>query len=300
VTARLDAHVALRADDVLGEGPCWDAQAQRLLRVDIGGGLVHSWWPASGRSEVITVGGRVSLAVPARDGDLLLAVEDRILLTRGAAATQMCAIEADVPGTQLNDGKCDTSGRLWVGTYSKSGLPEAGLYCVDESGEVRRVLSRLIASNGLAWTPDGAFLYVTDTGRRSITRFRIDPAVPALYGAERFCEFPPGDGVPDGIATDVDGGVWVAVFGGGAIRRYSPAGTVDAECRLPITYPTSVAFGGDGRDVIFVTTARHRLSRDALGREPLAGSVFAVDARRKGTETHRFGPVGELPRQPPP
>jgi sugar lactone lactonase YvrE len=285
----LTAQLGLVADDLLGEGPFWDPSSQRLLRVDILRGLVHAWSPATGDVETVDAGGPVSLAVPTTNGGLVLAVEDRIVVLDAGQTATLCRIEADVPTTQLNDGACDRSGRLWVGTYSLRGEPEAGLYCVEPSGHVQRVLDGLIASNGLAWTEDESHMYVTDTGRARIMRFAVDTEAPRLTDESVFCDLSGDEGVPDGIAADLDGGVWVALYGGGAIRRYAADGVLQAQARLPVRYPTSLSFGGPALDELFVTTARHRLSEAEYAREPQAGGIFVVSSGQRGVPTHGFG-----------
>ncbi len=284
----LEARLGYAADDLLGEGPYWDPTSQRLLRVDIVRGLVHSWSPETGAVETIEAGGPVSLVIPTTRGGLVLAVEDRIVLLDQGEASTLCRIEADLPTTRLNDGACDRRGRLWVGTYSLRGEPKAGLYCVEPTGEIHMVLGGLVASNGLAWTPDESNMYVTDTGKGRISRFLFDADRPALINEHVFLELPDDEGLPDGIATDVDGGLWVALHRRGLVRRYTADGQLDAQAQLPARYVTSVAFGGPHRDLLYVTTARHRLSDVEYAREPLAGGVFVIAAGRTGVPTYRF------------
>ncbi|MET0741112.1 MAG: SMP-30/gluconolactonase/LRE family protein [Candidatus Nanopelagicales bacterium] len=289
MTTNLEARLGYAADDLLGEGPFWDLSSQRLLRVDIIRGLVHSWSPETGDVETVEAGGPVSLAVPTAGGGLVLAVEDRILLIERGQTSVLCRIESDLPNTRLNDGACDRRGRLWVGTYSLRGEPEAGLYCVEPTGEVHQALGGLVASNGLAWTPDESQMYVTDTGKGRISRFAFDAARPMLTDERVFCEIAADEGLPDGIATDVDGGVWVALHRRGLVCRYTADGRLDVQSQLPVRFVTSVAFGGPHLDRLYVTTARHRLSEEEYAGEPLAGGVFVIAAGRHGTPTHRFG-----------
>jgi sugar lactone lactonase YvrE len=79
------------------------------------------------------------------------------------------------------------------------------------------------------------------------------------------------DGLPDGLTVDREGGVWVAFFGGSAVRRFGPAGTVEEVLDLPVTQPTACTFGGDGLDELYITTSRENLPPDE---QPQAGSVF--------------------------
>jgi sugar lactone lactonase YvrE len=109
-------------------------------------------------------------------------------------------------------------------------------------------------------------------------------------GARRaFAEIDPADGLPDGLCVDAAGGVWIALFGGGAVRRYTPDGELDLHFALPVTNPTSLAFGGPELDELFITSARHRLTPEQLEREPLAGSVLRLRPGNRWRLPNVFG-----------
>ena len=129
-------------------------------------------------------------------------------------------------------------------------------------------------SNGIAWSPDGAELYYVDTGRGSLDRLELDPASGAVAGRTTLVRVPPRDGLPDGLTVDAEGYLWLALWGGGCVRRYTPRGELDRELRLPVDLVTSVTFGGEGLAELYVTTARDGLTPAQLTEQPLAGSVF--------------------------
>lgn len=272
--------------DVLGEGPWWDDRVGALVWVDIRSRAIRSWAP--GQVDVTSrfLPQEVSLALPCDDGRRLVGQVDRLVFDDGSSQLTLCEIDPGNEHTRLNDGVCDQRGRLWVGTYSTRGEPEAALHLVTADGEARAVLTGLVASNGVGWSPDGSTLFATDTGRSRIDRFTLvdgsglEPAGTLMTAAE-------GDGRPDGMAVDSEGAVWTAMWGGSSVRRYAPDGDLLAEIRLPVTYPTSVCLGGADLSTMFVTTSRHHLAEDA--HEPLAGAVLAFEPGVRGVAVRRFG-----------
>jgi sugar lactone lactonase YvrE len=265
-----DVRVAVQARDAVGEGPFWEAERRVLLRVDIRGEQVIEWSADTGTETRTDVGGPVSLVVPDDRGGRILAGGSTV--TRWGAdgsRTEVCRLDPDTPSTTANDGKCDARGRLWVGTWDRDGGDLATLSVVDLDGSVRLAESGLSASNGIAWNADSTALYLVDTPRGVVWRYDFDLDGGALGDREVFVRIPDDDGRPDGLATDEAGGVWVALFRGRAVHRYDADGTRTDVVPMPVTYPTSLAFGGDDLRTLFVTSSSTHLE------EPLAGSVFA-------------------------
>ena len=265
--------VDARAD--LGEGPAWDAVAGRLIWVDITGSAVHELLP-DGRSRRWDVPEHVGAAVPRARGGLLLAMRSGFAaLADDGSVRVVASVEADDAGIRMNDGKCDPLGRFWAGTMADAETPGAGsLYRLDTDGTVRRVLTGVTISNGLGWSPDGTVMYYTDTATGGVDSFRFDAAAGALTDRRRVITIDPADGSPDGMTVDDDGCVWVALWGGGAVRRYATDGSLDAVVPLPASQVTSCAFGGpDGGD-LYITTAAHGLSPQQRSTQPQAGGVF--------------------------
>lgn len=277
--------VLVPGNSLLGEGPCWDDRNSCLTWVDIRGRSVHRWPWQGARPTSRTFAHEVSLALPCADDTLVVTQVDHVVVASEDGQTPLATIDAANPHTRLNDGCIDDDGNLWVGTYSTRGRPEAALFVVSPSGSVTAALTELVASNGVAWTADGTVLVHADTGRGVVRRYRRtrDGELAAIDTLE-----PLGDsGRPDGLAVDDEGGVWVAMFGGGLVARYGPDGRLVDRIPLPVTYPTSVTFVGPDRSTLAITTCRHRLPDPDL--EPLAGSVLALDAGVRGQPTRRFG-----------
>ncbi len=287
----IGVEVALEAGDQLGEGPFWDERSGELLRVDITPGRVHGWSPPSGATWHRDYGGEVSAVVPrSADDGWLVAAGHRILLDDGDGLLELAAVEAERPDNRFNDCKCDPQGRLWAGTMSKRRVSgEASLYRLAPGQPIERVIEGTTISNGLGWSPQGDQMYFIDstTQRIDLLDFHADDG--RVENRRPFVEIDPTDGLPDGMAVDAEGGVWVCLFGGGAVRRYAADGALDAVVALPVTNPTSPVFGGDRLGTLYVTSARHRLTDQQLAAEPLAGAVLAVDAGVSGRPGNRFG-----------
>jgi sugar lactone lactonase YvrE len=282
--------VALHARDELGEGPFWDERAGELLRVDITRGRIHAWNPLDHRVATHELAGEVSAVVPREQAaGWLVAAGHRLLLCAGEAQRELAVVEDDRADNRLNDCRCDPQGRLWAGTMSKRRTPgTAALYRLAPGGRIERVIAGTTISNGLAWSPAGDRMYFVDSTTQRIDAFDFDAAGGEVAHRRTLVEIDPNDGLPDGMTVDAEGGIWVCLFGGGAVRRYSPDGVLEAAIPLPVTNPTSPVFGGADLRTLYVTTARHRLSAEQLAVEPLAGAVLALDPGVRGLPGNRF------------
>lgn len=260
----------------LAEGPHWDPAEQCLSWVDINAGRLHRWWHGIGRAAVTEVGELVAAAVPRTAGGLVLALTDEVAAAdwQGSLGRRR-AVETGVPGNRLNDAKCDPAGRLYVGSMAGDDRPgAAALYRVDPDWQVSTVLTGTTISNGLGWSPDGSRMYFNDTGANSVYAFDYDVASGTARNQRVLRTLGPDEGHPDGLSVDAEGYLWVACYGGGAVRRYSPDGEPDGVLRLPVSNVTSCAFGGPELDELFVTTAFEGLSDDQRAEQPDAGRVF--------------------------
>ena len=274
----------------LGESPCWDARAGLLCWVDIPAGTIHRYDPADGSRDSIAVGQPVGAVAPRAAGGLVTAVRDGFALCDPASRTfeLVARVEADRPGNRMNDGKCDPAGRFFAGTKAEDDTPGAGaLYRLDPDLAVTRVVGDVTISNGLDWSADGRLFYFIDSPTRRIDVFDRDPGTGEIAGRRSFVELPVGAGWPDGLTVDAEGCVWVALWGGGAVRRYRPDGRLVHILRLPASRVTSCVFGGLDLDVLYVTTAAAEPG-SALPAEPDAGSLFACRVGVVGRQAHAF------------
>jgi sugar lactone lactonase YvrE len=278
----MEADVELDLRCRLGEGPAWDERTSELIFVDILSGDVHRYDPLDGSRHVHPTGQPVGAAVPRSHGGLLLAIRDGFA-TFDPASGDMASI-AHVPlgpgEERMNDGKGDPAGRFWAGTQSADGVHgAAALYRLDTDGTVTKVLADVTVSNGLAWSPEGDTMYYVDTATGGVDAFTYTSDAGELTDRRRVVDVTRG--VPDGMTVDSEGCLWVALFGGAAVHRYTPDGRLDAVVELPVSLVTSCAFGGPDLDVLFITTASHRLQRP----EPLAGALFSCRPGKRGLPT---------------
>ena len=287
----MKADLAQDARATLGEGPVWDQRSGRLLWVDIREGAVHRFSPSDASDSVIDVGQPVSAVGLGADDGLVLAIRDGFGLMRSGSdrVTDVIAVETEIAGNRMNDGRCDAAGRFWAGTMADRWESEPGagaLYRLERLGGslvATKVLGGVTVSNGVDWTPDGRSMYYVDSATRRVDVFDFDVDTGSLSNRRVFAAVEAADGLPDGLVVDADGCVWVALIGGGRIRRYSPAARIDMEIRLPVTLVTSAAFGGPDLADLYITTARHRLTPEERDHQPHAGSLFAC----------RPGPTGK-------
>ena len=186
----------------------------------------------------------------------------------------------------MNDAKCDSRGRLWAGSTHKEFVPGVGaLHRWDGAGASEEIASGFVLPNGLGWDVDDTRMYLVDSFAHSLM-------VAGYDGSELTGDFEPlcaiHDGLPDGLAVDTDGCVWLAVWGGWVVCRYAPTGELLGRVPMPIAQPSSCAFGPDG--TLYITSARSGLDDEQLADQPLAGSVFALSTAVHGV------PVGALAR----
>lgn len=252
----------------LGEGPYYDEKSGRATWVDILGRTVRWRDPASAAIGEMPVTEDVGAAIPRHDGGLVLCLpagpalldQDGWIQPLGgyAEADEAAGVPASAtPRRRSNDAKADPAGRLWLGTMAYDETPGAGaLYRLEPDGSRPiRVLGDVTISNGLGWSPDGRTMYYNDTPTGRVDAFDYDLETGELAGRRPFAEIDPADGGPDGLCVDADGGVWVALWGGGAVRRYTSDGALERIVRLPTPQVTSCAFAGDGFRQLMITTA---------------------------------------------
>jgi sugar lactone lactonase YvrE len=178
---------------------------------------------------------------------------------------------------RFNDGRCDAQGRFFVGSMNeKRDANTAALYRLDPDGALRQVLSDMMISNGLAWSPDGRTMYHADTPTHTIRAFDYDSVTGIPSRPRTFATWPGETDRPDGAAVDSVGNYWSAFYRGGKVVQLSPRGEILAEFPTPAMCPTMCAFGGADRKTLFVTSARQMREPDELARLPLSGGVFAM------------------------
>jgi sugar lactone lactonase YvrE len=267
----------------LGENPFYDEQTGRVWWVDILSSRQVWRDLRTGETGELPTTGHVGAAVPRRHGGFVLCLPDGpVLVDRDRIVTPLggyheADLEAEVPssGTAMrsNDAKVDPAGRLWLGTVAYDEKPgAAALYRLDP-GAPRpvRVLGDVTISNGLGWSPEGDRMYFVDTATGRIDVFDYDLSTGELSHRRVFAEIDKADGSPDGLCTDADGAVWVALWGGGAVRRYLPDSSLNRVVEVGTPSVSSCAFaasdgGADPLDLLVVTTGSGGASDPGAGK----------------------------------
>lgn len=268
----------------LGEGPRWDPTRQLLRWVDIEGHRLLEWDTRADYPDQ-SVTGPITAVATTSTGGLVAAVGTTIVADPATPAerTLIELPDADPRNVRTNDARADSAGRWWVGTMALDHVsPVAKLYVVLPAGRAVVVQDGLTMSNGLGWSPDGSWLYHVDTPTDSVTRRHIS-ASGKTGPPDVWVRTDGYEGQPDGLVVDGEGGVWVAMWGGGCLHRFTPDGRHDRTVSAPgAKYVTAAAFGGADLDRLFITTAAPGHSDDGVN----AGALFSCRPGVRGQAEH--------------
>ena len=272
----LDAELFCRIECQVGEGPFW--HEQRLYWVDIFGSRLHSCDENGLYPRFLTLPSHLGAAAPWGSGFIAGTKEGIGLLSYEGVFSLMPGSPSLAEDERFNDGKLDPAGRFWCGTTTYAIASGAGaLYRVERNGDMARVLDGLTIANGLAWDEDANLFYYIDTPTQRIDVFDYDASSGQIENRRVAFEIPREFGIPDGMALDPAGRLWVACWGGSRVVAFDPRSGRPL-CRIDVpTQLTSSCWVGPDDRTLFITTARSILSPEQLAKEPLAGSVFRAD-----------------------
>lgn len=285
MSAHENIEVAFDQPMQVGECPLWSAAEGCLYWVDIDGRAVHRLVPSSGEHRSWPMDSEPAALALAPGGALIVALRSGFahLDTASGKLTPIAPAPFDPATSRFNDGRVDPAGRFWVGTmFEPRTSPAAEMFCL-ERGQVRRVWSGgMTVSNGLAFSPDGRWMYHADTTSHRIDRFPFDAASGALAEPQPFRRFdddkaaPGYGGRPDGAAVDSEGAYWCAMFEGARLLRLAPDGALLREVTLPLRCPTMVAFGGEDLRTLYITSAGGKRPAEERARYPLSGCLLSL------------------------
>ena len=285
---------AVDAQALLGEAPYWNDRDASLVWVDMLAPALHRFVPATGRHKKSHQSWPLlrltSVAVPRRAGGFLLAQPSGLRLFDPSHGIDKAFAhpESRRACNRYNDGKCDARGRLWIGTMDPGGQPGRGsLLRVDPDGTCARVDTGFTVANGIAFSPDGTTLYFIESAGRIVFAYDLDAKRGTVSRRRTFATWPEGV-KPDGLAVDAEGHVWIAIWDGWRVERWTPQGSLQRTIRLPVPRPTSVAFGGHDLATLYISTARVRLPTEALAEAPLSGALFEYTPDVRGTPVGLF------------
>jgi L-arabinonolactonase len=273
-----EVRTAVACRNTLGEGPVWCGELRILYWVDIEEGRLWRLDPRSGETQAWALPERAAACALRHNCTALLASASGLDSFDVATHTPVRLRDVALPaGARLNDGRCDRQGRFVFGCHVERGDATTSLFRFDSARRLETLIDGGIrTANSIAFSPDGRTLYFADSPRREIWAYEY-PAEGPLGPRRLFYRLPDDEpGVPDGSAVDAEGFLWNARWGAGRLVRHAPDGSIERVVAVPASQPTSLAFGGDALDTIYVTSARTGLGADALAREPSAGSLFEL------------------------
>ena len=271
---------------VLGEGPVWDPERQRLMWVDIQRELVFiGALSADGTVDIVErvkTPGLVCAVAVSRPGDMLIAGAERIAMQSADGVVSLGPrVIPHGSGRRLNDGKPDPAGQFVVGTLSLLGDSSSeALLRVENNGQVTVIDDDLMLSNGLAWTADGARMYNVDTVRRVVFSRSYDAVTGDVGSREEVVRAERGS--PDGLCVDAEGFLWIAMWGIGEVHRYTPEGELVHVIEVAAPHTSSVAFVGPELETLIITTATQGLAQAQLAEFPRSGCLFTATPGVKG------------------
>jgi sugar lactone lactonase YvrE len=285
------AELAAQLECNVGEGPFWIAAEQKLYFVDIVNKQVKIYSPATQSVETVQFEQEISAVFLDQKSELIVAARDGIFTASrdGVLETLLAPIKIEDPSIRTNDAKCDSHGRMWVGTMAFDFTEGAAALFTFDSKVLKEVVPDLTVSNGIGWSLDQKRMYFIDSVTKRVDIFDVDLERGELKNRRVFVSLTNLDAFPDGLTTDEEGGVWVALFGGGEVRRFDASGELTHIVELPVRQVTSCCFGGEDMSDLFITTANNGMDSDALSREPLAGSLFRARTSFKGSKSNRYG-----------
>jgi len=268
-----------------GEGPVWHSGWDALKFVDMLAGDICTVDVDSGGIERFHVGSVAAAFRPRTSGGLVVAVERGFALVDADGNLEQLGDLWSDEGVRMNEGGCDPQGRFYCGSMAYDATPGAGtVWRLDADRSTSVALERVTISNGLAWSLDGALAYYIDTPTGRVDAFEWD--ADRGFGTRRtVVEIPSGSGGPDGMTVDAEGGLWVALWGGSAVHRYTPDGRLDEVVELPVTQVTACTFGGPDLDELYVTTSRQGL---VPSDQPAAGAVFRARPGVRGRAVQAY------------
>jgi xylono-1,5-lactonase len=260
----------------LGEGPVWVQRDHALWFVDIKKQQIHRFDPEDGSKQSWDAPEQVGFVFPAERGGFVAGLQSGLYHfdEKNGVFELITKVEEDKPDNRLNDGVVDPEGRLWFGTMDNKEKAKSGaFYCFSDGKVIATGIGDISITNGPAISPDGKLLYLVDTlkGTIDVADIRDDGT---LDKRRPFTRIEKSDGHPDGPTIDSNGYLWISLYAGWEVRRYSPGGDLVERVRFPVANITKTAFGGADLRTAFSTTARQMLKPDDIARQPQIGDLF--------------------------
>jgi sugar lactone lactonase YvrE len=284
------AELILDAKAKLGEGAIWYPHEKALYWIDIVANELHIFDPATEKDLKYELPNKPGTVIPLKNGNSLIAMDNGIFEwnKKDNSFTFFAENPEKEIGSRYNDGKCDPSGRLWVGTYAED-VKQCALYRIEADKSITKMVSDVTTSNGIAWSLDKTKMYYIDTPTRMVQQFDYDDKTGEISNKKIIINFEEGIGNPDGSTLDAEGMLWIAHWGGACVSRWNPqTGQMIGKVEVPCLQVTSVAFGGEDLSTLYITTVREWLDDETLEKYPNSGGLFAVKPGVKGISANYF------------
>ena len=283
-----EVELVLAAENELGEGPLWNNAEQALYWVDIEAGNYQRYEPSTGHHQVINIGIKVGALAFRQSGGLVLATEKGLMFF-DPPINELAPIrdpEASKANTRFNDGAVDRAGRFWAGTL---GDPyNNNLYRMDTDWSIHRMETGLDISNGIGWSVDDRVMYLIDSTPKVIFAYDFDLVSGTVSNRRVFVDRSGKIGVPDGLIVDAEDFIWTAIWGGSCLERYDPQGQLVKVIPLPVTFPTSMAFGGSTLEDLYITSALVEIPLVERKPEAWDGGLLRIPNAGKGLPESLF------------
>lgn len=286
------ASLEYKVEANLGEGAIWNYKTHELYWIDIEGRQLNIYNPKSKINKVLNTESRIGTVVPFTEDEALIALENGVhkIDIQTGKSNLFTDMKNELPGSRLNDGKCDPSGRFWVGSmHLEQETAKANLYTITSENILQKKIDSVTISNGIVWTSDKKTMYYIDTPTSTIKEFDYNNETGEISNGKIAVKIPIKFGFPDGMTIDEENMLWVGMWNGNAVIRFNPkTGKVISKIEVPAHNITSCAFGGENLETLYITSARIDMTEEELIKYPLAGSLFSINPGVKGVKSNFY------------
>lgn len=286
------ASLEYKVEANLGEGAIWNYKTHELYWIDIEGRQLNIYNPKSKINKVLNTESRIGTVVPFTEDEALIALENGVhkIDIQTGKSNLFTDMKSELLGSRLNDGKCDPSGRFWVGSmHLEQETGKANLYTITSENILQKKIDSVTISNGIVWTSDKKTMYYIDTPTSTIKEFDYNNETGEISNGKIAVKIPIKFGFPDGMTIDEENMLWVGMWNGNAVIRFNPkTGKVISKIEVPAHNITSCAFGGENLETLYITSARIDMTEEELIKYPLAGSLFSINPGVKGVKSNFY------------
>ncbi len=282
----MNVELMFDAKAYLGEDPMWDSRTGTLYWLDIINKRIYADGDVLAEFDEF-----IGCIAPRLRGGLVLTKRFSYwTFDLDASSSTFLATLADEPANnRFNDGKCDPRGRFVAGTMDINEKDPTGVLYSFDGKSVAKIFGNVTISNGMTWSPDGKTFYYIDTPTREVKAFDYGLDTSLVANPRVAVTVPESLGWPDGMTSDAQGNLWIAMWGGAQVTKWNPnTGELLEQIPVPVIQPSSCTFGGKNMNELFITSARKGLNAAALNKYPLSGGVFRVGTNVEGLPAFEF------------